>query len=599
MSGNFFARQRTVRRQSFWLLVLFLITLSVLSAALALAAGLLTWVFGQAHGNTWLAPQTLAVAGLLFLIVLLGCLFRALEMRKGTDALAQHFGASPVRRNRGSRAEPELLSLVEEMAIAARVPMPDVRVMPRERGINAFAARAGDDQYMIVLTQGALDHLDREELQGVVAHEFGHIANGDLPLTMRMLVAFSGLLAVHQVGRLLGGDSVSRDNISPAHVVGGFLVAIGSVGVLASGLIRAAFGRRRELLADDSAVQFTRYPDGLASALDKVRSHPQGSRLSGYYAGELAHLCLLPVASGGLLERWFAVHPPLETRINRISPGFERRRRKDAEAQQPSESLSASMGYAAVTEDVLGGAGIDPGGLPDALLIALPDTAAYQAALCALLMIHFEGKRALFAQAVALNSSRAQAQQALTLAEKFPRELDHYAVELIRAAAAAMVAEQDQAARSEFAAQLKKYARLDGSMNLHEYVLLALIHSELCGAPVAPTSDQDSYQAMGVVVSLLTEAAGYPLQRREDTLRGFMGLYGDGHVPLLSLKDPDCVDKLANALSVLHGQIRPVRDSFVRHVATLVLEDGHISSLEKNLLQLLASTLAVRLPRLL
>ena len=598
VAGDFFERQRVNRRQSGWLLVLFLIALLVMAGVITFVAGALTSLLGQGCDNTWLAPQTLIFGALMFAVVLLGCIFRLMEMKNGAAALASHFSASPVRRNRGTRSERELVSVVEEMAVAARQPMPSVWVMPRERGINAFAAATQNQNYMIVVTQGAIEQLDREELQGVIAHEFGHIANGDVPLNMRMLVAFSGLLAIDQVGRILGGDKIDDHGLTPVHALGWLLMMLGSAGVLASGLIRAAFGRRRELLADDSAVQFTRYPEGLASALDKVRDHPQGSRLTGAYAGELAHLCLLPVERRPWLSRWLAVHPPIESRIGRLSPGFERRKRKAEQADMQKNTVSGSMGYAAITEDVQIGDNVTGSALPDALMIALPDTESFEAALYALLLIHFEGNRRLFAQALSLHGFEKRAGLALELAEKFPRELDHFAVEIIREAATRLVAERDTGFRETLLERLKKYARLDGSLNLHEFVLLSLMHNALRGAPVAETDDNQSYQAMGFVVSLLTEAAGYPESRRQATVKGFMGLYGGEDVALASLDDPGCVDQLANALSVLHKQMPAIRQNFVRHVAELVLEDGHITSAEKNLLHLIAAALAVALPPL-
>ena len=598
VAGDFFERQRVNRRQSGWLLVLFLIALLVMAGIITLVAGALTSLLGQSGDNAWLAPQTLIFGGLMFGVVLLGSLFRLLEMKNGAAALASHFGAAEVKRNRGTRSERQLLGVVEEMAIAARQPQPSVWVMPRERAINAFTAAARNRQYMIVVTQGAIEQLEREELQGVIAHEFGHIANGDVPLNMRMLVAFSGLLAIDQVGRILGGNKIDDHGLTPVHALGWLLIMLGSAGVLASGLIRAAFGRRRELLADDTAVQFTRYPEGLAAALDKVREHPQGSHLTGSYAGELAHLCLLPVERRPLFRRWFNVHPSIESRIARISPGFERRKRKHEQAETQPESVSGSMGYAAISEDVQVGDNVTGSALPDALMIALPDTDSFEAALYALLLIHFEGSRRLFAQALALHGFEKRAGLALELAEKFPRELDHFAVEIIHETSTRLIAQRDTGFRDALLERLKKYARLDGSLNLHEFVLLSLMHNALRGAPVGETEDKQSHEAMGVVVSLLTEAAGYAESRRQATVKSFMGLYGGRDIPLTSLDDPNCVDRLANALSVLHKQMPAVRQNFVRHAAELVLEDGHITSAEKNLLHLIAAALAVSLPRL-
>src|SRR5262249_2273093 len=190
----------------------------------------------------------------------------------------------------------KLLNVVEEMSIASGVPMPEVYLMPDEKGINAFAAGTAPDNAVIGVTEGCVRHLKRDELQGVIGHEFSHILNGDMRLNMRLIGVVFGLLCIMLVGRVMldafirGGSprSSSARNANPPPI---FLLAIGLIvigwpGAFFGRLIQAAVSRQREFLADASAVQFTRNPLGLAGALKKIGGLAYGSRLDSAHAAE-------------------------------------------------------------------------------------------------------------------------------------------------------------------------------------------------------------------------------------------------------------------------------------------------------------------------
>ncbi len=262
----------------------------------------------------------LPVAGLVTLVVLSGSAFHAVRLAAGGgDAVARMLGGRAVDRQTTDPAERRLVNVVEEMAIASGLPVPRLYVLDGESGMNAFAAGFTPDRSVVAVTRGALDGLDRDELQGVVAHELSHVLNADTRLSTRLMAMVGGLTVLALLGRILlrGGDGRGRGR---GVVVGAGLALLvaGSIGAFFGRLIRLAVSRQREFLADAAAVQFTRNPGGLSRALGKIGQ--QGSRLSTPEALEASHL-FFAEGVGGFLSSFLSTHPPLEERIRRITQG--------------------------------------------------------------------------------------------------------------------------------------------------------------------------------------------------------------------------------------------------------------------------------------
>ena len=323
---DFFARQEAARRTTARLLVYFALTVLLLFAAVNAVLYATALLVGKADGGSlwwwhYWTPQ--ALLGTL-LLVLGGSLLEWLRILEGGGAIAEMMGATPVDFATRDAAERRLLNVVEEMAIASGLPVPAVHVMHREPGINAFVAGLTPQRAVLVVTRGALEHLRREELQGMVAHEFSHILHGDMRLNMHLLAVLSGMLAVGQLGGFLmrsptgGYDGRRERNALPWVWLFGLAVWLaGYAGLFMGRLIKAAVAREREWLADASAVQFTRNPEGLAGALYRIREH--GSSLRTLHAEELSHLCFGETVA---LSRFLASHPPLDERIEAICPGY-------------------------------------------------------------------------------------------------------------------------------------------------------------------------------------------------------------------------------------------------------------------------------------
>ncbi len=324
---DFFARQEDARRQSGLLLMLF--------AMAVIGVGLAVYLVSMFAG-LWFSAKSGAATGFwhpqLFLWTTTGTLtfiaaasfWKINELREGGARIVATLGGKPVPTHTQAPQERMLRNVVEEMAIASGMPPPDLYLMERERGINAFAAGHGVRDAVICVTRGAVEILSRDELQGVVAHEFSHIRNGDVLLNLRLLGWLNGILVVSQAGEMMfRGVRRSSGRVGGAvFVVAAALYAIGYIGYFFGQLIKSAVSRQREFLGDASAVQFTRNPCGLAGALKKIAGLSVGSRLDHPRAAEVSHMFF----GNGLEDYWLHAldsHPPLDERIRRLEPGFD------------------------------------------------------------------------------------------------------------------------------------------------------------------------------------------------------------------------------------------------------------------------------------
>ena len=338
---DFFARQEQSRRTSRTLVGAFLLAFIVVALATTavVAAGLRLYTennslfLGTENWRQWLDGHgglVLSVALGTFGLMVVASLSRAATLARGGGHVARMLGGTRVTGEGNDPLERRLVNVVEEMALASGLPVPEVYVLEQEAGINAFAAGLSPGDAAIAVTRGALEHLERAELQGVIAHEISHILNGDMRLNQQLIGLSFGILVLSLVGRWLlrsarytGGGRRGRNNggVAAALAIGVALVVIGGIGVLLSRLIKAGVSRQRESLADASAVQFTREPEGLAGALKKIGGY--SARIVSVDTEEVAHM--LFERGTRPLSGWFATHPPLLERIRALDPGFDPR----------------------------------------------------------------------------------------------------------------------------------------------------------------------------------------------------------------------------------------------------------------------------------
>ncbi len=332
---DFFEAQERARRRTKWLLLYFLLAVSGVVTAVYLLVLLVVAMTTKRPVPLWDLEIFVPAALGTVVVILGGSAFKAMQLRAGGAAVAAGLGGRLLDPGTPDVRERRLLNVVEEMAIASGVPVPQVYLLDDEIGINAFAAGTAPGDAVIGMTRGCLDRLTRAELQGVVGHEFSHILNGDMRLNMRLLGWIFGILVLMVIGRTVlyslrhvrvrssgssrGGGGAA---VLVVVVIGLGLMAVGWIGVLFARLIQAAVSRQREFLADASAVQFTREPEGLAGALKKIGGLQTKGRLSHPKALEARHMFF---AEGGLLTWGFATHPPLEARIRAVQKDWDGR----------------------------------------------------------------------------------------------------------------------------------------------------------------------------------------------------------------------------------------------------------------------------------
>jgi Zn-dependent protease with chaperone function len=629
---NFFARQEQSRRTSRMLVVLFL--LAFLACALAttvVVAGALQ-VYMQNNGSfvgaeswsDWLVANlglvAMVTAGTLAIMVL-ASLYRSATIAHGGGQVARLVGASQVNGEGSDPLQRRLVNVVEEMALAAGVPVPEIYILEQEAGINAFAAGLTPADAAITVTRGALERLDRAELQGVIAHEFSHILNGDMRLNQHLIGFSFGILVLSLVGRwLLRSARFARrgrnSGQGAALAIGLALMVIGAIGLLFSRLIKAAVSRQRERLADASAVQFTREPEGLAGALKKIAGF--SSRITSVDTEEVAHM--LFERSSSSFSGWFATHPPLLERIRALEPNFDPRdlpaptdAPPDTDAS-PSPSAAARPGLAfaaAAPATLLERAGhIEAPEVGGALRDTLPPqiTAAARSPDSSLLLV----------LALALSADEPTRQRQLSLLEQqlgAPRtalcRLLNQELEAVEPAHYLPILELTVPALKRRPAEhlaylfevLTRLGELDRTPQLFDFVLLRALEAYLPGTPLPAMRARAPLETRAAIRALLTNVAAYGHEHGASARTAFAaGLKSLGWTPAPS--DPSFeppstardLEQLDAALAAL-ASLRPrAKEPLLRALLATIKSDATISTEERELFRLIAATLDCPLP---
>jgi Zn-dependent protease with chaperone function len=358
VSTQFFERQETQRKYTRWLVWGFIA--AILAVVVAINLVVLVGFGGDPLRILLEEPEVVFWVSLIVLgTILLASWHKSSQLRAGGAAVARSLGGVQVGSGDGDLKRQRLLNIVEEMAIAARIRKPQVFVLPDEAGINAFAAGHSPDEAAVAVTQGALDALDRDQLQAVIGHEFSHILNGDMKINMRLTAWIFGLFVITDLAQRVmrrrgGGRGAARLKL----IALGIFIA-GSIGMLAGRLLQAAVSRRREHLADASSVQFTRNPQALQGAFVVMAASASGTRLAHEASSGVAHMFFAgsePAWANKLGGSWFATHPPIEERVHaldsRVTPLKFRtlvndERRKSATKAAPTQQAAAAHAGAA------------------------------------------------------------------------------------------------------------------------------------------------------------------------------------------------------------------------------------------------------------
>jgi len=507
---TFFEHQSLARRNTRVMVLLFALAVIAVVLSVDLVLGAL-YVWSNDQVFTLKAVPTgvyIGGAAATAALILIVSLVNVARLAEGGVAVARMVGARRVPPDTAEPLERRLRNVVEEMAIAAGMRVPEVYVMDDERAINAFAAGWDVSGAVVAVTRGTLDALTRDELQGVVAHEFSHILNGDMRLNVRMLGVLAGIVFIGSIGEfLMRSMRGSRDAKGGLVLAGLAIFIIGYLGLVFARLIKSAVARQREFLADASSVQFTRNPDGIAGALDQIRSTGAGTLIANRFAEEMSHMYF-----GAAVKVWlggvFDTHPPIEERIRRVHPGFQpsayRARRETAAspAREAAEvrptgrrlgDLATAWGRTPVQSAALVGT-VDAykvdfaarllSVLPAPLQETLRTPEGAGAALVALLLAGPEEAMERQLDAIAGRELAERARAAAPLARRLGAAFHLPVVDLALPALKAA----PEAAKLELLAALEAVVNADRRVSLHEFAVLALVRDQL--APPAPLREQ-------------------------------------------------------------------------------------------------------------
>lgn len=344
-SMDFFEAQDRARSKTGKLVVLYILAVLAIIITIYLVVNFFFAYRGAEYEPSFWSTEVLWDPQLLLLtsfcvlaVILVGTWYRVSQLSKGGSAVAEMAGGRKVDLSTDDLAERRLVNVVEEMSIASGVPVPAIYILDDEEGINAFAAGFSSRDAAVAVTRGTLNRLTREELQGVIAHEFSHIFNGDMRLNIRLIGILNGILVLHVIGMIImrgsifaprgggrssgSGEGGKGGGAMAILVLGLVLLIVGYIGMLFGRMIQAAVSRQREYLADAAAVQYTRNPDGIGGALRKIGGMKGGSNIKNGHSSEFSHMFFAKGLRSGL-NSVFSTHPPLEKRIGTIGPSEE------------------------------------------------------------------------------------------------------------------------------------------------------------------------------------------------------------------------------------------------------------------------------------
>ncbi|HSZ58919.1 MAG TPA: M48 family metallopeptidase [Tepidisphaeraceae bacterium] len=642
---DFFSSQDRARRHTSVLVIYFTVAVILIVVAINLLAIFVVDVASAAQqpDRPRNAPQVQPRSGLwqwdiityatlgTLLVIGGGSYFKMAQLRRGGRAVAQLMGATPVPPAPTDSGQKMLRNVVEEMSIASGVPVPAIFIMQREQGINAFAAGFTPQDAVVCVTQGCLDRLTREELQGVIGHEFSHILNGDVRINVQLVGLLFGILVIGLIGYGLIRAALSTDDsdkdirwMLAFLAIGCVLMVIGFVGLFFGRLIQAAVCRQREYLADAASVQFTRNPTGLAGALKKIGATSSASRIGDHDAEQIAHMFF--ASSAGIGRGWFATHPPLPKRIKALDTAWDGKFSpaiKPAHAPAPAPATRYTVGQ--VDRDAL--RGIAPvaamgiaasvgtpmprhvqwasdflSAVPPVLNFAAHDSFSARALVFAILLSDDQSVRqkqlAILNQSTDATTVQTVGKLAGPAAEYGPRGR-RILVDLALPALRQMSTPQCQ----QFGRIVQQMIDADGRVTLFEYMLHKILAKFLTGSARSAAAAPAYYALkpllpdVQVVLSALSRADGKDAQAINAAFAaGLARLQLDQPLPLL---ESTSIQQLDGALDRLSQSAPGIKRRVVDACAFSVAADQMVQTEEGELLRAITSTLDCPLPPLL
>ena len=641
---DFFAQQDLARRKTKWLIIYF--TLAVISMiAMIYGIAIFVTVYLNSGGHhhyyaeqpqvkTWDPVLLAEVAIGTIVVIFFGSAYKTAALSGGGGAVAESLGGRLLASNTTDPNERKLLNVVEEMSIASGVPMPQVYVLEDEESINAFAAGHSTSDAAVTVTRGCMAKLNRDELQGVIGHEFSHILNGDMRLNIRLMGILFGIFCIATIGRILLYTRGNSRDKNPLPIIGILLLIVGSMGLFFGRLIQAAVSRQREFLADASSVQFTRNPGGLSHALQKLGGY--GSRVSSPHASDASHLFF----GNALTESFFepmATHPPLEQRIKAIDPNWDGKfiQLDEDRVEQSYERPIAKAKSPPIFNNAMAGVLIASGGvppvikansvlpnlgnptpshlkyaeqlrdsLPDSLKAAAREPQGAVALIYALLLSGDESLRAKQLSGLAGRTTQEISASATALYPEVSQAASHARLPLVNITLPAL-RQMDAAQYNQFSQTLQWLINSDNEVDLFEFVLQKIVLRHLAPKfgqvrpPVIQFYDiKPLLPDCAVVLSALADvgssdrtevqkafAAGAPYLRAPENTG----------VALLSIEACG-INEVDTALNRLTLGAPILKKNLLEACARVVAADGVIQEEEAELLRAIADTLDCPIP---
>ena len=641
---DFFEQQDIARRQSGRLVFYFILAVVAIVLAIYFVALIALGMAGgeeNAFAQSPFQPELfLAVAGGTLCVILLGSLYKTAQLSAGGETVALMMGGRLISQQTSDMAERRLLNVVEEMALASGAPVPPVYVMDNEPSINAFAAGFEPGDAVIGVSHGCLEYLNRDELQGVMAHEFSHLLNGDMRLNLRLVGILHGILVIALIGwfviRSVGYSShrsrSSKDSGGAVMAIMGIglgLLVIGGVGLLFGKLIKSAVSRQREYLADASAVQFTRLPEGIAGALKKIGGRPETSKIEDPHAEEISHM-FFGSAFGSLRSHLFSTHPPLVPRIQRIDPNFDGKFPKKVkpvrvtpESLKPKPEKKPADPFGAMRAGGLGeGIPLDPSGvlgqigapgmeqllyaamiletIPTPVRDSAHEPYGARAVIYAILLdrdAEIRGRQMDALKDHAEELSFRETQRLIPLLDELPEQARLPLLETTFPALKQLSADQ----YAKFHENVERLIQADDKLDLLEYSVQSMLWKNLDvhfgRAKPSSVRHRRLEPILPSLVDVLSTLAYAGHDSPEEVQRAFdLGMQETGHTGTLLPKSDCSLRKLDAALKTLSEAAPQVKKQALAACVGCVAADGQVTPRESQLVQTTAAMLGVPVP---
>jgi len=623
---DFFSTQDRTRSTTRKLIFIYIIAIIALDISIYFVTLIIFGVAGDMGiSSFWIPELFIGVSFVTLAIISIGTIFRVYQLKKGGSAVAEMLGGRKVSMSSTDFNEQRLINVVEEMSIAAGIPVPDLYVLDNEPSINAFAAGYSTRDAAVGVTRGTMEQLNRDELQGVIAHEFSHIFNGDMRINIRLIGILNGILLIHLMGSIIMrsgaygrmGSSGKNKNQGGIIIFGIALLIIGYIGMLFGRIIQSAVSRQREYLADAAAVQYTRNPDGLAGALHKIAASVEKPTLNDAHAMELSHLFFSKSFKSGL-DSLFATHPPIDKRIEALGSALSqedvmkrsasKKRSKNQTKSQDSDKghnimdpewILAAIGT--IDSQQLSKAGNILAGLPQPVKDAIHEPLGAESLLFAMLLSgEIEIETNQIEQIKKMCGSETEF-AVLSLKQHLSKIKPEWKLPIVEIAIPSLK-EMSEEQFGRFRSTLSELINADGKVTLFEYALEKIVTHQLevvYSKKADPEITHANLNKLGGEISLLISAIAHETTGNPEEAwnAAIQTLPVKLKEEFTFIKQSDCTfDAVDQALEELGKSSGAIKKSFLNAALHSIAQDGISNRKEMEWVRAMAAAIDSPLP---